>query len=76
VVRTAFLPGFASSVPYVVAAVELDEQAGLRFVARLIDGPDAPLAYGAAVATQFDDVAPGVAIPMFALAGALTGPGS
>ncbi len=76
VVRTAFLPGFAPYVPYVVAAVELEEQAGLRIVARLIGGPDAPLAYGAAIQTQFDDAAPGVAIPVFTLAGAPGGPAS
>jgi uncharacterized OB-fold protein len=67
VIRDAFLPGFAPYVPYVVAAVELEEQPGLRMVARLVDGPDGPLAHGAAVETRFDDVAPGVAIPVFGL---------
>jgi hypothetical protein len=69
----AFLPGFTPYVPYVVAAVELEEQAGLRMVARLVDGPDGPLGYGAAVETRFDDVAPGVAIPVFGLAPAPAG---
>jgi uncharacterized OB-fold protein len=69
VVRTAFLPGFAPYVPYVVAAAELQEQAGLRMAARLVDGPDAALSYGAAVETVFDDMVAGVAVPMFRLVG-------
>jgi uncharacterized OB-fold protein len=69
IVRTAFLPGFAPYVPYVVGAVELSEQAGLRLVARMADGPDAGLAYGAPVETGFEDMADGVAVPLFHLAG-------
>jgi uncharacterized OB-fold protein len=66
-IRTAFLPGFAPFVPYVVAAVELAEQDGLRLVARLAGEPNPVLVYGAAVETVFDDVADGLAIPMFRL---------
>jgi uncharacterized OB-fold protein len=69
VVRTAFLPGFAPYVPYVVAAAELEEQDGLRVTARLVDGPYAALTYGAAVETVFEDMAGGVAVPMFRLVG-------
>jgi uncharacterized OB-fold protein len=76
VIRTAFLPGFTPYVPYVVAAVELEEQAGLRIVARLVDAPEGTLAYGAAVETRFDDMSPGVAIPVFALATAQAGSAS
>lgn len=35
VMRRASVPGFEDLLPYVVATVELDEQPGLRFVARL-----------------------------------------
>ena len=66
-IRTAFLPGFAPYVPYVVAAVELVEQSGLRFVARMESEPESTLVYGAPVETVFDDVAEGLAIPMFRL---------
>jgi uncharacterized OB-fold protein len=66
-IRTAFLPGFAPYVPYVVAAVELAEQQGLRFVARLVTQPESVLVYGAPVETVFDEVADGLAIPMFRL---------
>lgn len=71
IVHTAFLPGFAPYVPYVVAAAELEEQPGLRFTARLLDGPDAPLKYGAPVETDFEDVpernGAGVTIPVLRL---------
>jgi uncharacterized OB-fold protein len=67
VIRTAFLPGFAPYVPYIVAAAELAEQAGLRMVARLSGDPGSGLVYGAPVETVFEDVAGGVAIPMLRL---------
>jgi uncharacterized OB-fold protein len=67
VIRSAFLPGFAADVPYVVAAVELEAQEGLQMVARLRDGPDAPLSAGAPVDTVFEDIAEGISIPMFRL---------
>jgi uncharacterized protein len=69
VVRTAFLPGFAPDVPYVVATVELDAQPGLYVTARLVDGADAALAPGTAVDTVFEDPAAGVSLPMFRLVG-------
>jgi uncharacterized protein len=67
VIRTAFLPGFAPYVPYVVAAAELIEQPGLRLVAGLAADPGSGLVYGAPVETVFEDVADGVAVPLFRL---------
>jgi len=67
VIRDSFLPGFA--VPFVLVDVELDEQPGLRMIGRLIDGPDAALRLGDRVDTVFEDIAPGVAVPAFALEG-------
>ncbi len=67
VVRQALLPGFADLVPYVTVDVELDEQAGLRIIGRLLDGPGSPLALGARVTACFEDIAPGVAVPAFRL---------
>lgn len=69
VTHDAFLPGFRADAPYVVADVELDEQAGLRMMARLVDGPGAALAVGAPVEVVFEDVAEGMAVPQFRLAG-------
>jgi hypothetical protein len=67
VVRDSFLPGFAPDVPFVLVDVELDAQADLRLIGRLVDGPDVPLHIGDRVITVFDDLAEGVAVPAFAL---------
>jgi uncharacterized OB-fold protein len=67
VIRLSFLPGFDAELPFVLVDVELDEQADLRMVARLIDGGDAGLRAGARVAVAFEDLAPGSSIPAFAL---------
>jgi uncharacterized OB-fold protein len=66
VVHHAFLPAFAPDVPYVVADVELEEQEGLRMVARLVDARSGDLAIGTPVEVVFDDVAVGIAVPHFA----------
>jgi len=65
VVHQAFLPGFAADVPYVVAEVELEEQAGLRMVTRLGGARPGDVAIGLPVEVAFDDVATGVAVPHF-----------
>ncbi|OSC22225.1 MULTISPECIES: Zn-ribbon domain-containing OB-fold protein [Mycobacterium avium complex (MAC)] len=71
VVRQAFLPGFDADLPFVLVDVELAEQAELRLIGRLLDGPkvlDAGLHVGHPVAVAFEDLAPGVAVPAFELA--------
>lgn len=65
VMRQSFLPGF--DVPFVLVDVELTAQADLRLIGRLVDGPDTALRLGAPVRLAFEDVAPGVAVPAFAL---------
>ena len=67
-VRQALLPGFAKDVPYLLVDVELDEQKELRITGRLLDGPKTALHVGAAVQVAFEDIAPGVSVPAFALA--------
>jgi uncharacterized protein len=69
VVRQSFLPGFDDQVPFVLVDVELevDEQNDLRLIGRLLDGPEAPVRLGDPVVVAFEDVAPGVSIPAFAL---------
>ncbi|NUU21820.1 MAG: hypothetical protein HOV68_09965 [Streptomycetaceae bacterium] len=67
VVRQSSLPGFAADVPFVLVDVELDEQAGLRLIGRLLDGPDAPLRAGDRVVAAFEDTVP--AVPAFRLGG-------
>lgn len=68
VVRQAFLPGFDQDLPFVLVDVELVEQEDLRLIGRLLDGPNAVLHVGDAVVVGFEDLAPGVAIPVFELA--------
>ena len=67
VIRDSFLPGFRDEVPFVLVDVELDVQSDLRMIGRLLDGPDAALSQGDRVVTVFEDIAPGVAVPGFAL---------
>jgi uncharacterized OB-fold protein len=69
VIRQSFLPGF--DVPFLLVDVELAEQAELRMIGRLLDGPDAPVRVGAPVTVAFEDleVDPSrVSVPAFRLA--------
>ncbi|MET0143927.1 MAG: OB-fold domain-containing protein [Ilumatobacteraceae bacterium] len=66
VMRVAFLPGFAPLVPYTLADVELDEQANLRIVARVLAGEEV-LAVGARAHTEFEEIAPGFNVPGFVI---------
>jgi len=67
VMHQSFVPGFDDLVPFVLVDVELEEQADLRTIGRLLDGPDAALAIGARVVVAFEDLAPGISVPAFAL---------
>ncbi len=67
VMHQSFLPGFDDLVPFVLVDVELEEQAELRTIGRLLDGPDAPLAIGTRVVVAFEDLGPGTSVPAFAL---------
>ncbi len=67
VLHQSFLRGF--DVPFILVDVELVEQADLRLIGRLLDGPDVPLGIGDAVTLAFEDVAPGVSVPAFTLGG-------
>lgn len=67
VVRQSFLPGF--DLPFRLVDVELVEQAELRLIGRLLDGPDVPIAIGDPVTVAFEDIAEGVAVPAFELVG-------
>ena len=72
------LPAYAEFAPYPVAVVELDDDPGIRLVGTLtpsVRRPDAPwnavpasrLRIGAPVQAVFQTVAPGVAVPRWAL---------
>lgn len=68
IIRQSYLGGF--DVPFVLADVELADHADVRMIAQLLDGPDAPLAIGAAVEVVFEDLAEGISVPAFKLVGA------
>ena len=67
VMHQSFVPGFDDLLPFVLVDVELEEQADLRTIGRLLDGPDAPLTIGTRVVVAFEDLAPRVSVPAFAL---------
>ena len=70
VIRQSFPSGLRRRpVSFALVDVELAEQAELRMIGRLLDGPDAPVRTGAAVRVAFEDVAEGVSVPAFTLAG-------
>jgi uncharacterized OB-fold protein len=66
-VHQSFLPGFDDDLPFVLVDVELDEQPELRLIGRLLDGSEVGLGIGDRVRVQFEDLAPGVAVPAFEL---------
>jgi uncharacterized OB-fold protein len=73
VLRQPFLPGFVDDLPIVLVDVAIDgtlhpNGSDVRLIGRLLDGPDAPIALGAAVAVDFEHLADGVAVPAFRLA--------
>ncbi len=63
--RQSFLPGFEG--PFVLVDVELQAQADLRMIGRLMDGPDAAINLGSAVSIVFEDIAPRMSVPAFTL---------
>lgn len=67
IVRQSFLPGFVDQLPLVLVDVALDAQSDIRLIGRLLDGSEASLAIGQRVKIAFEDVAPDVSVPAFAL---------
>ena len=64
-VLEAFQPWFADKLPYTVAVVALDEQPGLHLVSNVVDCPEERLRIEMPVEVVFDEVAPGLTLPMF-----------
>lgn len=65
IVHQAFVPSLAGFVPYVVAAVQLDDAPAVRLITNLVDVDPARVAVGLAVELVWDDVRPGLALPRF-----------
>jgi uncharacterized protein len=67
IMRDAFLPGFRDDIPWAIGEAELDGTGGVRLLARLADGPDGPYRPGAPVETIFEDIEPGLSLPVLRL---------
>ncbi len=65
VVYQPVTPGFADDVPYVVAWIELDEQAGLKMVSNIVECDPSDVTIGMPVEVVFEDVTPEVTLPKF-----------
>ncbi|MFF0814965.1 Zn-ribbon domain-containing OB-fold protein [Rhodococcus sp. NPDC003318] len=58
-------PGFADSLPYLVAIGELVEQPGLLVTANLLDADAADLHIGMPLKVAFEELAPDTVVPQF-----------
>lgn len=63
--RDAFLPGFTTELPYIVADVEMVEQSGLRIVARVRGVEPEDMELGMPVEVGFEPDGDALAIPVF-----------
>jgi uncharacterized OB-fold protein len=68
VVHRAFVPGFAADVPYVIAWIELEEQAGLRVFGNVTGGDPARVRIGTEVEAYFPERPGFGAMPNFRVA--------
>lgn len=65
VVHLSPLPAYREHVPYVVALAELPGADGIRVLARLAGDGDVALHIGAHLDLEFEDIAPGVSLPVW-----------
>jgi uncharacterized protein len=65
VVRQAFLPALAGTVPYVVAAIEPDGAGGARFVSNVVDCDPEEVEIGMPVEVVWEDMGPELSLPRF-----------
>jgi uncharacterized OB-fold protein len=65
VVRQAFLPSLADTVPYVVAVVDPDGGGGARFVSNVVDCDPEEVTIGMPVEVVWEDMGPELALPRF-----------
>ena len=69
VVHHAPAPGFQEETPYVIAWIELVEQAGLRILSNIVGCPPEEVQAGMAVRVEFRDRTDEVTLPLFTRAG-------
>jgi uncharacterized protein len=56
---------YQSHLPYILAVVELEEQANLKMVTNIVNCPEARLRVGLPLKVTFSEPAPGVTLPLF-----------
>lgn len=61
----AFHPYYVDKLPYLLAVVELEEEAGLKVTTNLVGVGDLPFRCGIPVEVTFDELAPGFVLPLF-----------
>jgi uncharacterized OB-fold protein len=72
VTHKAFHPFFVDRVPYVVATVELVEQAKLHLLTNLVDVDESDITFGMALELGFEQLSPELTIPVFHPAGVVS----
>ncbi len=65
IVRQAFLPALADTIPYVVAAVEPDGAGGARLVSNVVDIDPEEVDIGMPVEVVWEDMGPELSLPRF-----------
>ena len=65
IVHQPFLRSLADRVPYVVAAIELEDGGGVRLLSNVVGVAPQDVRIGLPVEVVWDDVAPGIALPRF-----------
>ena len=65
IVRQSFLPALADVVPYVVAAIELDDAGGARMVSNLVGIAAEQVSIGMRVEVVWEDMSEHLAMPRF-----------
>ncbi|HLG66309.1 MAG TPA: OB-fold domain-containing protein [Acidimicrobiales bacterium] len=61
----AFHPWFEDRLPYLLAVVELEEQANLKLVTNLVECDESQVEIGMALEVTFEVVSPELTLPMF-----------
>jgi uncharacterized OB-fold protein len=64
-VQQAFHPYFVDKIPYLLAVVELEEEAGLKLTTNLVEVDEADLRLDMPLEVVFTELGPGVTLPYF-----------
>ena len=67
VLHQSFVPGFDDLLPLVLVDARLEAPDDVRLIGRLVDSSQEHLRAGDPVTVVFEDLAPGLAVPAFAL---------